>query len=75
MFTFESLIDDIAMLTYAKDLKPYMNNSQRTVYFKALGRVQTHGQKLFEAQVAKIDYELLKQRVTDFELNHPSVVK
>ena len=75
MFTFESLVDDIAMLTHAKELRPYMNNSQRTVYFKALERVQLHGQKLFEAQVAEIDYELLKQRVTEFELNNPSVLK
>ena len=75
MFTFESLVDDFAMLTYAKDLKPYMNNSQRTVYFKALERVQVHGRKLFEAQVDEIDYDLLKQRVLQFELNHPSVVK
>lgn len=75
MFTFESLVDDIAMLTHAKELRPYMNNSQRTVYFKALERVQLHGQKLFEAQVAEIDYELLKQRVAEFELNNPSVLK
>jgi hypothetical protein len=52
-----------------------MNNSQRAVYFKALDRVQTHGQKLFDAQVAEIEYELLKQRVSEFELNNPSVVK
>ena len=75
MLSFESLVDDIAMLTHAKELRPYMNNSQRTVYFKALERVQLHGQKLFEAQVAEIDYELLKQRVTEFELNNPSVLK
>lgn len=75
MFNFESLVDDFAMLTYAKELKPYMNNSQRTVYFKALERVTAHGQKLFDAQVAEIDYELLKQRVADFEMNNPSVVK
>lgn len=75
MFSFESLVDDIAMLTHAKELKPYMNNSQRTVYFKALERVQVHGQRLFEAEVAKIDYELLKQRVADFEVNNPSVLK
>jgi hypothetical protein len=75
MFNFESLVDDIAMLTYAKDFKPYMNNSQRTVYFQALNRIQAHGQKLFDAQVAEVDYELLKQRVSDFELSHPSVVK
>ena len=75
MFDFESLVDDFAMLTYAKDFKNFMNNSQRTVYFKALDRIQTHGQKLFEAEVAKLEYEQLKQRVFDFETNHPSVLK
>jgi len=75
MFSFESLVDDMAMLVYSKELKGYMNNSQRTVYFKALDRVQAHGQKLFDAQVAELDYEVLKQRVTEFEVQNPSVVK
>ena len=75
MFSFESLIDDMAMLVYSKELKGYMNNSQRTVYFKALERVQAHGQKLFDQQVAEIEYDLLKLRVAEFELTHPSVVK
>jgi hypothetical protein len=69
------LIHDFAMLTYAKDLKGFMNNSQRTVYFKALERVQARGQSLFEHQVAEIEYSMLKQRVLDFELHHPYVVK
>jgi hypothetical protein len=75
MFSFESLVDDMAMLVYSKELRAYMTNSQRAVYFKALDRVQSHGQKLFDAQVAEIDYELLKQRVSEFELQNPSVVK
>ena len=75
MFSFESLVDDMAMLVYSKELRAYMTNSQRAVYFKALERVSTHGQKLFDAQVAEIDYGLLKQRVSEFELNNPSVVK
>jgi hypothetical protein len=75
MLSFESLVDDMAMLVYSKELKGYMNNSQRTVYFKALERVQAHGQKLFDQQVAEIEYDLLKLRVAEFELKHPSVVK
>ena len=75
MFSFESLVDDMAMLVYSKELKGYMSNNQRAVYFKALERVSTHGQKLFEAQVAQLDYEALKQRVAEFELQNPSVVK
>ena len=75
MFKFESLVDDIAMLTYAKELKGFMSNSQRAVYFKALERVQSRGQVLFDEAVAEIDYENLKQRVIDFELQNPSVVK
>ena len=69
------LIHDFAMLTYAKEFKGYMSNSQRTVYFKALERVQARGQSLFEHQVTEIEYENLKQRVLDFELQNPSVVK
>lgn len=75
MFSFESLVDDMAILVYAKELRAYMTNSQRTVYFKALERVQLHGQKLFDQKVAEIDYELLKQRVSEFEVQNPSVVK
>lgn len=75
MFEFESLVDDIAMLTYAKELRPYMTNSQRTVYFKSLERVQSHGQKLFEDAVDNIDYDIIKRRVTEFETMHPNVVK
>jgi hypothetical protein len=75
MFSFESLVDDMAMLVYSKELKGFMSNNQRNVYFKALGRVQEHGQKLFDAQVAQLDYEALKQRVTEFEVQNPSVVK
>jgi hypothetical protein len=75
MLSFESLVDDMAMLVYSKELKGYMSNNQRAVYFKALNRVQEHGQKLFDQQVLELDYEALKQRVSDFEVQNPSVVK
>jgi hypothetical protein len=70
------LIKDFAILTYMKENKNYMSkNSERQVYHKALERVQKRGGELFDAQVAELDYAYLKQRVLDFELQHPSVVK
>ena len=71
-----NLIHDFAILTYMKGGKDLMyKNSHRVVYHKALERVQKRGGELFDAQVAELDYAYLKQRVLDFELQHPSVVK